>query len=202
MSKPVSSSVSSVPSVVAARLQGTIAAVESLHAPGVAAKIAAMGERLVECLRNDGTLYTAGNGGSASQALHLAEELIGRYKSNRPPLRAICLNADPTALTCIANDFGFDQVFARQCEALLRESDILAVFSTSGASPNIIAALEAAREAGATTFGLLGRDGGPCAKLCDHAIIVPEKDTAHIQESHLVVLHLLCEIVEGAFKSG
>ena len=142
-------------------------------------------------------MYTCGNGGSAAQALHLAEELIGRYRSNRPPLRAVCLNADPTALTCIANDFGFDQVFARQCEALLTPGDVLLVFSTSGKSPNLIKALEISRTRGCTAIALLGKDGGECGVLCDQALIVAADDSAHVQEAHLVVLHLICEALEG-----
>jgi D-sedoheptulose 7-phosphate isomerase len=150
----------------------------------------------VRTLEAGGTIFTAGNGGSAAQAMHLAEELIGRYRSNRAPHRAICLNVDPAAITCIANDFGFEKVFARQCEALLREGDALVVLSTSGTSPNIIAALETARKKGATTIGLLGRTGGTCRDLCDHALLIPSDDSAHIQEAHQAAIHLICEAVE------
>ena len=106
-------------------------------------------------------MFTCGNGGSAAEALHLAEELTGRYKINRAALRAISLCADPTALTCIANDFGFEQVFARQLEALGRAGDLLVVFSTSGKSPNLLRVLEVAKRLNISTLGLLGRDGGP-----------------------------------------
>ncbi len=149
-------------------------------------------------LRSGGTLYTAGNGGSAAQALHLSEELIGRYRADRPPFRAVCLNADAPALTCIANDFGYPAVFARQCEALLGAGDLLTVLTTSGRSENIVLALRTARQRGARTLGLLGGTGGACVGLCDHAILVPGTDSAHIQEAHQVVIHLICEAVERA----
>ena len=161
--------------------------------------IVAAAGAIVDRLQGGGTLYTCGNGGSAAEAMHLAEELIGRYGGrDRPPQRAICLNADATALTCIANDFGFDEIFARQCRALLTGRDALVVMSTSGESENIVRALQAARERGALTIGLLGREGGRCRPLCDHAIIVDGDDAARIQEAHLVIAHLFCEAVEQA----
>ena len=181
-------------SLITERIDGSLAAIGSLH--DLADDVGALGNALVERLRARGTLYTAGNGGSAAQALHLAEELVGRYRDHRPPVPAVCLNADPSALTCIANDFGFEQVFARQCEALLREGDVLLVLSTSGESPNLVAALQAARRLGTATMGLLGSSGGRCRPLCDHAVVVAAGDSAHVQEAHQVALHLICEIVE------
>ena len=160
------------------------------------APITQLTNEVYDCLRSGGTLYTAGNGGSAAQALHLAEELIGRYRSDRPAQRAICLNTDPTALTCIGNDFGFEHIFSRQAEALVRPGDVLLVLSTSGQSENLVNALETAGQRGATTLGLLGASGGACRELCDHSIVVPGKDSAHIQEAHQVVIHLICEVVE------
>lgn len=160
--------------------------------------IETLGDRVRNCFASGGTVYTCGNGGSAAEAMHLAEELIGKYNQSRAPLPAICLNADPTALTCIANDFGFDEVFARQVEALVKPEDILVIFSTSGQSTNIVRALEVARAKGATTLGLLGKGGGPCAPLCDEALIVDSQHTEHIQEAHQVVLHLILEAVESA----
>ncbi|MCP3902408.1 MAG: SIS domain-containing protein [Planctomycetes bacterium] len=159
-------------------------------------EVAAIAEVVVARRADGGTLYTAGNGGSAAEALHLAEELIGRYRSDRAPIRAMCLNADPTALTCIANDYGFARIFARQCEALLTPEDTLVVFSTSGNSANLVEALTVARDRGAATVGFLGADGGACRGLCDHAIVVPGTDSAHIQEAHQVILHLVCETLE------
>ena len=146
------------------------------------------------------TLYSCGNGGSATDGLHLAEELVGRYRSNRPPLAGVCLNADPTALTCIANDFGYEQIFARQLAGLAHPGDVLVVFSTSGNSPNISAALRTAREKGLLSVALLGKDGGEALNLADHAIVVPSQNTARIQEAHTLLLHLICEAIERRFE--
>jgi len=129
--------------------------------------------------------------------MHLTEEIVGRYRSNRPPLPAMCLNADPTALTCIGNDFGYDKVYSRQVEAFAREGDVLVVLSTSGNSPNVIGALEAARRKNTTTVGLLGKGGGPAAALCDIAVVVPCNETEHIQEAHQVIIHLMLEAIEA-----
>ena len=179
---------------LAARLAGTRAAIDALEAQfDVVTRCAAL---IADRLRTGHTLYTAGNGGSAAQAMHLAEEIVGRYRSNRQAFPAVCLNADPTALTCIANDFGFDEVFARPCSALLRPDDVLVVLSTSGESANITRALEVARTRGATTVGLLGRTGGRARTLCDHAVVIPLDDSAHVQEAHLAALHLWCEALE------
>jgi len=156
------------------------------------------GSTLADTLIAGGKILTCGNGGSAAEALHLAEEMIGRYRDDRPPLAAVCLNADPTALTCIANDFGFDAVFDRQVRGLGKAGDALVIFSTSGKSPNIRLALEAARELGMKTIGMLGKGGGACGPLCDVPLIVGSDDTAHIQESHQVMMHLLLEAVEGS----
>ena len=180
--------------VFARRLDGTLAAVGSLRAE--VPRIVAIAEALHERLARGGTVYTCGNGGSAAEAMHLAEEFIGRYRCNRPPRRAICLNADATALTCIANDFGFDQVFARQCEAMLTSADALVVLSTSGNSENVIRALQTAQAKGAVTIGLLGKGGGRCAALCKHALVVNSDDSAHVQEAHQAVLHMICESLE------
>ncbi len=177
-------------SALVARLRRDGAAMEAIE------KICAV---VVDTLRGGGKLLTLGNGGSAADALHLAEELIGRYRGDRPPLPALCLSADGTALTCIANDYGFDAVFSRQVEALARRGDALVVFSTSGRSANVVEALHAARQRGAITIGLLGRDGGEAAPLCDYRVVVPHDDTARIQEIHGLLLHLICEAVERSF---
>jgi D-sedoheptulose 7-phosphate isomerase len=180
--------------LLTARLDGSIRTLDSLR--DMLPDVLRIGHALLERLENGGVLYTAGNGGSAAQALHLAEELIGRYRSDRRPLPAVCLNADPTALTCIANDFGYDSVFSRQCKALLGPDDVLLVLTTSGRSDNLIEALQSARDAGSMTIGLLGRDGGPCRDLCDHPLVVDEEDSAFIQDAHQVLLHMLCELAE------
>lgn len=158
--------------------------------------IEAIAEAIAASFNANCKVLTCGNGGSAAEALHLAEEFIGRFSADRPPLPAICLNADPTALTCIGNDYGFDQIFSRQCEALAQRGDVLIVLSTSGASANIINALRAARARGAHTIGLLGGNGGQALALCDIALLAPGSDSAAIQECHQVVLHAICNCFE------
>lgn len=143
-------------------------------------------------------ILTCGNGGSAAEALHLSEELIGRYCKTRAPLKSICLCADTTALTCIGNDFGFEHIYSRQVEALASKGDQLIVLSTSGNSPNILRALETARSRGAGTIGLLGSDGGKARSLCDRAIVISGVDGAAVQEIHQMVIHILCESLEPA----
>ena len=143
-------------------------------------------------------LFTCGNGGSATDATHLAEELVARYRANRRALPAIALTADSSVLTCISNDFGFEHVFSRQIEALVRPQDVVLCFSTSGNSPNIVAALQAAKARGAATIALLGKDGGAARGMADLELIVDCKDTARIQEAHLQVLHYICEVIERA----
>ncbi len=152
----------------------------------------------VSCLRQGGTIFTAGNGGSAADALHIAEELLGRYRSDRDPLPAVSLSADPTTITCIANDFGFAEVFSRQLAALARPGDLFLCFSTSGASPNILAALRKARSRSIPSIAFLGKDGGPAAAEADVAWIVPSRSTARIQELHTWGLHIVLECVETA----
>jgi D-sedoheptulose 7-phosphate isomerase len=176
------------------RLDGSLATIGALRAE--IDRIDEIGRALTDRLAKGGTLFTAGNGGSAAQALHLAEEFIGRYRGNRPALRAVCLNADPTAMSCIANDFGYEHVFARQCEALLGPTDVLLVLSTSGNSANLVEALGVARTRNALTVGLLGAGGGPCGALCDHSVILEESDSAFVQDAHQVVIHLICEMME------
>src|SRR5436309_4002952 len=155
----------------------------------------------VEPLRAGGKILTCGNGGSAADAMHMAEEFVGRYRSNRRSLPAVCLNADATALTCIANDFGYDEVFARQVEGLGVKGDLLVGFSTSGDSPNILRAFEVARQRGVKTVALLGKEGGKTKGKTDFAIIVGSTDTARIQEAHTVILHALLEVVEREFPA-
>ncbi len=152
---------------------------------------------LTNTLKAGGTVFTCGNGGSAAEALHLAEELTGRYKINRAALRAISLCADPTALTCIANDWSFEDVFSRQVEAFGQKGDVLIVFSTSGKSPNIIKAISAAKSRNMLVIGALGKDGGSVKGLCDHAIVVPSEDTSRIQEVHGWLIHAWLECVEA-----
>jgi len=162
-------------------------------------KVALIGAELVAALKAGGKILTAGNGGSAAEALHMAEELTGRFKGDRVSLPAVALVADATALTCIGNDFGFDFVFSRQLEGLGRPGDVLVLFSTSGNAENLRLALEAAHGKGMKTIGLLGRSGGRLAGRATHEIIVQHEDTARIQEAHQVLLHVFLEIVELAY---
>ncbi len=166
---------------------------------GQVARIDEMTQAVVGCLRNGGKILTAGNGGSAAEALHLAEECVGRYRASRVALPAIALVADSTALTCIGNDFGFDQVFSRSVEALGKPGDLLILFSTSGNSVNLRPALEAARQRRLTTMAFLGRDGGLLRGLADMELVVAADDTARIQEAHQLLVHLLLQAVEEAW---
>ena len=157
-------------------------------------------DAVLTCLRAGGKILAFGNGGSATDALHLTEELIGRYLGDRPPLPALCLSVDGPALTCIGNDYGFERLFARQVEALCRPGDVAIAFSTSGNSANVNEALKVAREKGGVTVGILGRDGGAALQYCDFAAVVPHGETARIQEVHTVILHFICEAVEREYK--
>lgn len=152
---------------------------------------------VTSALRQGGQVLTCGNGGSATDAAHLAEELTGRYKNPRRALPAICLAADAAAMTCIANDWSYDDVFARQVEAFARPGDVLVVFTTSGNSENCLRAIRTARARGAATIALLGKDGGRCRGQADHEVIVPSTTTARIQEIHTWILHQILEAVEA-----
>lgn len=152
--------------------------------------------RYADALRGGGTLFFAGNGGSAADAQHLATEYVVRYQTTRPALRAVALTTDTSLLTACANDMGFDEVFARQVEALARPGDVLVLHSTSGESPNVLRAAQSARARGVAVVAFLGRGGGQLKDLADLSLIVPSDDTARIQEIHLAVEHLICEMVE------
>jgi D-inositol-3-phosphate glycosyltransferase len=161
------------------------------------APIVEAAQEIVACLQKGGKILACGNGGSASDAQHLVGELVGRFKSDqRPPLPAIALTADTAVLTALGNDFGYERVFAQQVEALGRQGDVLIGISTSGRSPNLLRALEVARHKGLRSTALLGGDGGEARQLANIALVVPSSDTQHIQEIHIALLHLLCELVE------
>ena len=151
---------------------------------------------LVECYQRGGRVYTFGNGGSAADSLHFAEELVARFKRDRRPLAAQSLAADPTVLTCIANDFEFDELYARQVRAFAREGDVVIGFTTSGRSPNVVRGLAAARDAGATTVLFGGGDGAPASAHADHALVVASGSTARVQEMHVLLLHLVLDAVD------
>ncbi len=152
--------------------------------------------RMTTCLRDGGTVFWFGNGGSASQAQHLAAELVGRYESDRAGLASVALTADTAVVTAVSNDYGFDDVFARQVHALCRSGDVVIGLSTSGNSPNVVLGIEAARDRRASTVAMTGRDGGRLAPLVDEAIVIPSGRTSRIQEAHLFLGHLVCGQVE------
>lgn len=158
-------------------------------------------ELIADVLQAGGKLLTAGNGGSAADALHLSEELVGRYKNNRRALPSIALPADATALTCIGNDFGFDQLFARQIEALGQPGDALVLFTSSGNSTNLILGLEMAKKKGLKTLAFIGRGGGKLKGLADLEWIVPSDSGARVQELHGWALHVILEVVEDRLFS-
>lgn len=162
---------------------------------GVVAEVAA---RIVASISAGGTVLICGNGGSAAESQHIAAEFTGRFLVNRRPLPALALTTDTSALTAIGNDYGFDLVFARQVEAIGRRGDVLIGISTSGASANVIAAVEAARARGIVTVAVTGGDGGALGRLADVHVNVPLASTPRVQEVQLSVLHVICELVEQA----
>jgi D-sedoheptulose 7-phosphate isomerase len=159
-------------------------------------KIYSTSEIISDCLKNDGLVIWCGNGGSATDSMHLATELIGRFEKNRKSLRSISLAADSSALTCISNDFGYENVFSRQLEGLAKKNDILVSLTTSGNSLNIINAIKKAKTLNVKTILMSGGSGGKCAGLADMELIVPSTITARIQEMHLLIGHTLCELIE------
>ena len=157
---------------------------------------------IVAALRSANKLLIIGNGGSAADAQHIAAEIVGRYKQDRPAYAAIALTTDTSALTAIANDYGFEQVFARQVEGLGQRGDVLLALSTSGRSPNILAALCSARERGLVTIGFTGSKGDALGALCDHLLVAPSDDTPVVQQIHLAVAHGICDEIEQAMMRG
>jgi phosphoheptose isomerase len=155
--------------------------------------------RMTAALQAGHKVLVCGNGGSAADAQHFAGEMVGRFKMRgRAALPVLALTTDTTILTCVANDFCYDEVFSRQVEAFAQPGDVLVAISTSGRSPNVLLAGRAARKAGAAVIALVGGDGGPLAQEADIAIVVPSPDTARIQECHITAIHAMCELIEGA----
>ena len=174
---------------VAAHLAGLPRVLDALG--GQADRLARWSQQLAECLLGGGRLLAAGNGGSAAEAQHLTAELVGRFDGERRPFSAIALHADTSSLTAIANDYGYDQSFARQVSAHARPGDIVILLSTSGRSRNLLLAAEAARRAGATSWAMTGAGPNPLAEGCDDALTL-EGACANVQEGHLIALHALC----------
>ncbi len=163
--------------------------------PGAAAIVRA-GDVLVRVLAGGGQVLVFGNGGSAADAQHFAAELVGRFERTRRGWPAVALSTDTSVLTAVANDFGFETVFARQVEALGRPGDLAVGITTSGASPNVVRALEAAKTRGLRTIALTGNDGGAAGRIAEVHVNVPETVAARVQEAHITVLHLLCAVVD------
>ncbi len=157
---------------------------------------------VVNCLGSDGKVLLCGNGGSASDALHIAGELIGRFQKERKSMPAYALNADVATMTAIANDYGYEKVFERGVEGLMKSGDLLIGISTSGNSENVYRAISKAKEIGGKTIALLGKNGGKIKDIADVSIIVPSNVTARIQESHIMIGHIICEIAEDACVNG
>ncbi len=162
------------------------------------ATIESLGTKIAESFKSGGKVLLCGNGGSASDAQHIAAEFVGRFVMNRSALPAVALTTDTSILTAVGNDFGFDTIFARQVEALGAKGDIFIGISTSGNSANVVKALESAKAKGMVTVGLLGGAGGQCATLCDYSIVVPSPEAARVQEVHILIGHILCGISERA----
>ena len=160
--------------------------------------IAEMSSLVSTALTNGNKLLVMGNGGSAADSQHFVAEIVGRFKMERRALPAVALTTDTSILTAIGNDYGFESIFSRQVEALAAPGDVVIGLSTSGNSPNILKALNAARQQGCRTIGLLGKDGGSIKAACDLALVVPSMDTPRIQEGHITVIHIVCDLVEKA----
>ena len=156
----------------------------------------------IAAIRAGNKLLLAGNGGSAGDAQHIAAEITGRYKQDRPAYAAIALTTDTSALTAIANDYGYERVFSRQVEGLGRRGDVLLALSTSGRSPSILAALRMARERGLITVGFTGLKGEVMRAFCDHLLVAPSDDTPVVQQIHLAVAHGICDTIERVMMSG
>ena len=156
----------------------------------------------LDCLKNGNKILLFGNGGSAADAQHIAAELVGRYKTERKGLAAIALTTDTSTLTAISNDYGYDCVFDRQVEALANTGDVAIGISTGGSSANVTSALKLAKDLDCKTIGFSGRGGGEMNELCDINIVVPAKDTARIQEMHIVIGHTICHLIDLAFNEA
>jgi D-sedoheptulose 7-phosphate isomerase len=169
-----------------------ISRIERDLSPGIAGLITL----LAETFAGGGKLLVMGNGGSAADAQHFVAEMVGRFKLERRGLPAVALSTDTSILTAIGNDYGFEKIFRRQVEALATPGDVVIGISTSGNSPNVLEALELAREMGCRTVGLLGKDGGTIKNVCDIALIVPTNDTPRVQEGHITIIHIVCDLLE------
>jgi D-sedoheptulose 7-phosphate isomerase len=160
--------------------------------------IAEAAGHLRDCLQHGGKILLMGNGGSAADSQHIAAEIVGRFKKERRGMPAIALTTDTSILTSVGNDYGFNHVYSRQIEALCSEKDIVIGLSTSGNSANVVAAIETARQIGARTIGMTGAKGGKLASLCNLVLAMPSSDTPRIQEAHILIGHILCDLIDDA----
>lgn len=184
---------------IVAHFQSSLAGLtKAVQSTELLATTHAIARAVADALRAGNKLLLIGNGGSAADAQHIAAEIVGRYKQERPGWAAIALTTDTSALTAIANDYGFEQVFARQVQGLARRGDILFALTTSGRSPNILAALKTARDMGVTTVGFTGAKGESMRASCDHLFVAPTDDTPVIQQIHMMAMHAICDDVEQA----
>jgi D-sedoheptulose 7-phosphate isomerase len=191
------SSVAQFEAQIRENIESSIAAKQALlSSTQLLSTISFVAQVLVSALRKKNKLILFGNGGSAADAQHIAAELVGRYGFERPALAALALTVDTSCITAIGNDIGFDQIYARQVEALSQPGDVVIGISTSGNSPNVITGLNSAKKLGLPTIALTGETGGKIRAIADHCICVPSKETPRIQECHNLVGHILCEIVE------
>ena len=180
-------------------LEASRSAIAAVYSdPAHRADVLKVGTLFIDTFKAGHTLLLAGNGGSASDAQHIAGELVSRFHFDRPGLPAISLSTDTSILTCIGNDYGFERLFARQIEAIGRKGDVFVAISTSGNSPNILAGIAAAKAKGLTVVGMTGKKGGKMRAMCDFVLGAPSDSTPRIQECHLVTYHLLCAFVEAS----
>lgn len=161
-------------------------------------QIMEISELTIDCLKKDGKVILFGNGGSASDSQHIAAELVGKFKKDRSPLAAIALTTNTSIITSLANDYGYEIIFARQIEALAGKNDVVIGISTSGKAKNVASGIKQAKKMGIKTVALTGGDGGELAKLADISLVVPSSVTARIQEAHITIGHIICELVEQA----
>lgn len=177
-------------------LKESIAVKEQLLKEAHAQKVQEAAKAIIKALKDGGKVILFGNGGSAADSQHIAAELVGRFKRDRQPLAALALTTNSSTLTAITNDYGYEQSFSRQIQAIAKKEDVVVGISTSGKSQNVAAGIEQARKLGAKTIALTGGDGGKLPKLAQISIVVPSKSTPRIQEAHITIGHIICELVE------